>query len=154
MLTCTPRSIFSWNYRVSGLASGPATLTFGAFSEQGGISLGGEALVVRKQGLVDAHWILECDGNVRAIASKPSMLLRAFDLVCGDEEFIVKAQSPVTRSYDILAGDSAAGTIEPAHPFTRKAYIKCGPAVSEAAQLFSFWLAALTWRRAASTSGT
>jgi len=64
----------------------------------------------------------------------------------------VKARSAFSRRYDILSDGHPAGTIQPAHSFTRRAFIDCTPEVPELAQLFSFWLAALTWRRAAHNS--
>jgi hypothetical protein len=76
-------------------------------------------------------------------------MFRSFDVRAGGVQLTVKAQSSFTRSFEILSDDSVVGTIRPVHPFTRRASIECGPSVPELVQLFSFWLAALTWRRAA-----
>ena len=148
MLTCVPQSLCSWDFRVLG-ASANAALTFDFFTEQGGISLGQTELAVRKHGPLSGHWTLERDGMVAIDANKPNALFRSFDLSAGAIHFTLKAQSPITRCYEILSDNQIAGTICPVHPFTRRAVIECNPTIPEIAQLFSFWLAVITWRRAA-----
>ena len=148
-MTCLPVSLCSWNFQVTGAAAGPASVDFNFFSEQGEISLGPGAYTVRKHGPLSGRWTLEKDGEVFAAASKPSALFRAFDIEAGDARFTVKAQSALTRSYAILSGGRKIGVIRPAHAFTRRAFIECGPEVPELAQLFAFWLVVITWRRAA-----
>ena len=73
--------------------------------------------------------------------------LGCFEVRSGAVQVTVKAHSAVTRCYDILTDGSIVGTIRPAHPFTRRAFIDCSSSVPELAQLFSFWLAVITWRR-------
>jgi len=152
MLTCVPQSLCSWDFRVSGAASGPAALAFKFFTEQGSISLGGIELPVRKHGLLSGHWTVERDGITCAEAQKPNAMFRSFEVRSGAVQLTVKAHSAVTRCYDILTDGSLVGTIRPAHPFTRRAFIECSSSVPELAQLFSFWLAAVTWRRATNSS--
>jgi hypothetical protein len=152
MLTCIPQSLCSWDFRVFGASSGAAALAFNFFSEQGSISLGGRELTIRKHGLLSGHWTLELDGTTCADARKSSAMFRSFEVRSGDVQLTVKAHSALTRDYDILSGGSVVGTIRPAHPFTRRTFIECHSFVPEFAQLFSFWLAVITWRRAANNS--
>lgn len=154
MLTCLPQSLCSWNFRVDGTSAGSAALTFNFFTEQGAISLGADTFTVRKHGPLSGHWTLEHGAGVVAEARKPSAFLRAFDLRVRDLQFTLKAQSPFGRAYDMLIGHQVLGTIRPAHAFTRRAFIECRSDIPELAQLFSFWLAALTWRRAANNSNS
>jgi hypothetical protein len=149
MLTCLPQSLCNWNFRILGAPSGEAGLTFNFFTEQGTISLGGAELTVRKHGWLSGEWSLERGGETYADARKPSAMFRSFELHCGDTELTVKARSPFGRGFDLVAGGGVVGTIQPVHPFTRRATIECGDAVPELAQLFAFWLVVLTWRRAA-----
>ena len=148
MLTCVPKSLCSWDYRVLG-AIGPATLTFNYFTEQGSIALNHMVLAVRKHGPLSGYWTLERDGEIFAHARKPSAMFRVFEVTAADLQFIVTAGSPFTRCCDILSGDRVVGSIRPVHAFTRRAIIECSADVPELAQLFSFWLIAITWRRAA-----
>ena len=149
MLTCLPAALCSWDFRITGAAAGPASVRFNFFTEQGGISLGPNTYTVRKHGPMSGRWTLENDGQVLADAHKPSALFRAFEIEVGNARFTLKAQSALTRSYNILSGDRAVGVIRPAHLLTRRAFIECGPEMPELAQLFAFWLAVITWRRAA-----
>jgi hypothetical protein len=152
MLTCIPQSFCSWDFRISGAPSGEAALAFNFFTEQGSITLGGIELPVRKHGILSGHWTLERNGATWADAKKPNALFRSFEVRSDAVQLTVKAQSAVTRCYDILADGSVVGTIQPAHAFTRRAFIECSSSVPELAQLFSFWLVVVTWRRAANKS--
>ena len=147
MLTCLPQSLCSWNYRILGAATDDATVTFRWLNEGGEIFYDGQEYVIQKQGLMSGHWTLERDGEVYADAQKS--LLRHFDVRFGELQLTVKAERPFTRCFQILIADDLVGTIRPQHPLTRRATIECADSVPELAQLFSFWLAVLTWRRAA-----
>jgi hypothetical protein len=152
MLTCVPQSLCSWDYRILGASAGSAALTFYFLTEQGTISLGGAEHSVRKHGWLSGHWTLECDGDIYADAEKPSAMFRSFEIRTSEMKLTIKAQSAFTRAYEILAGGSVVGTIRPVHTFTRRAFIECSSSVPELAQLFSFWLVVLTWRRAANNN--
>ena len=152
MLICLPQSLCSWDFRVEGASAGPVALAFDFFSEQGSLSLGGNKLLVRKHGFLSGRWTLERDGAACAEAQKPSALFRRFEVRSGAVQLTIESQSAFTRCFDFLIGGSVVGTIKPAHPFTRRAFIECPSAVPELAQLFSFWLAIITWRRAAENS--
>ncbi|MDB6174887.1 MAG: hypothetical protein JWL59_4198 [Chthoniobacteraceae bacterium] len=148
-ITCIPKSLCSWDFQVSGISTGLATLTFDFFSEQGSVFIGGTEYSVRKHGLFSGHWSLERGGEIFVDAKKPSAMFRSFELRAGDIQLTLKAHSAFTRSYDIVTDGAVAGTIKPAHAFTRRAFIECNEPVPEIAQLFAFWLVVLTWRQAA-----
>jgi hypothetical protein len=152
MLTCVPLSLCSWDYEIRGARSGPATLTFNYFIEQGGIFTSEAEFSVRKHGPMSGHWTLESDREVLADAVKPSAMVRSFEVKSGDAHFDLTAHSVMTRSYDFVKNGSVVGTICPAHAFTRRAFIECGESIPEIAQIFAFWLVALTWRRAANNN--
>ena len=152
MLTCLPQSPCSWNFRILGASSGPAALDFNFFTEQGGITLGAAKFVVRKHGPFSGHWTLEREGQSIAEARKPNAFFRRFEVAAIEIPLTIQASSPFTRGFDILSGDRPLGAIRPAHPFTRRAFIECASEVPELAQLFSFWLVVLTWRRRARNS--
>jgi hypothetical protein len=149
MLTCLPLSLCSWDYRIPDTAAGPATVSFNFFTEQGAITLGPGEFTIRKHGPLSGHWTLEQNGQSVAEAYKPNALFRRFELRAIETPLIVKACSPFSRRFEILVGDNPVGTIWPAHLFTRRAFMECTPDIPELAQLFAFWLVALTWRRQA-----
>lgn len=154
MLTCTPLSVFSWNYSVSGLTVGNAQLTLEPFSDQGAIAWKGNTYNVRKDGWINARWTLECDGRAVATAKRRGVQGRSFDIACDGATFLLKPQTFLTRDYHIFVGDKVVGAIEPEHPLTRKAEVSCESTVVEIAQLFSFWLVAMVWRSTTDTSPT
>lgn len=148
MITCVPESVFGWNFEATGASGGPAEVTFNFFTEQGAIQYGGVEYDVRKHGMLSGEWTLEANGQVYARAVKNNPLTRKFQVEEGGGEFTLRALI-MMRGYEILRGDTVIGTINPAHIFTRRSTIDCGPEMTEPCQLFCFWLAALTWRRAA-----
>lgn len=148
MLTCLPKSLCSWDYRILGAEAGPAELTFNWFSEQGTIRLGGDEFEVVKHGPLSGHWTLENGGQVFASALKPNAFFRAYELSMAGADFTVQPQSAFTRRFDIVFAGQVVGNIRPAHLFTRRAYIEGNAQVPELVQLFAFWLVAIAWRRA------
>jgi hypothetical protein len=150
MLTCLPKSLCSWDYLIRGAASGSADVTFNFFSEQGTISLGGVSFVIAKDGPFSGHWTLCRGGETLAAASKPNPFVRSFLVTAGDLRLTVEAEVTFARGFVMIANGDVVGSIRPVHAFTRRAYIECCDALPEFIQLFAFWLAALTWRRAAS----
>lgn len=164
MLECTPHSVFSWNYSVSGLQLGGAELTFEPLSDRGAITLDRAAIAgatiagarfgIRKQGWLDASWTLEHDGDTVAVAKRRSLLGRSFDLSHAGAVLLLKPQTLLVRDYHLLLGDTVVGTIEPEHPLTRKARVRCDATVPEMVQLFSFWLVAMVWRSSTDTAPT
>lgn len=101
MLTCTSLSICSWNFRIDGSPLGPATLTFNTFTEQGSVSVGETELAIRKHGPLSGQWTLERDGITYAEARKPSAMIRSFEMNAGDVQLVLKAESPLTRRYEL-----------------------------------------------------
>jgi hypothetical protein len=152
MLKCVPQSLCSWNYHVRGAEAGPAVVTFNWLSEQGTISLGGGTFRVVKHGWTSGRWTLESTAGTYAEAVKPSAFRRGFEIQAGDRQFEAAAASPLGRTFEIAADGEKRGTIRPAHAFTRRAFVDCDDSVPELVQLFAFWLAILTWRRAANNN--
>ena len=151
--TCIPKSLCSWDFRISGTSNGSACVAFYRRTEEGSIANGGIELPIRKHGMINGYWILERDGKTFAEARQPNALLRKFEISSGAVRLALKAQSAHSRCYDIHADGQIVGTIRPVHPMTRRAVIACSSSVPELLQLFSFWLAALTWRRSADDNG-
>ena len=154
MLTCLPMSLCSGNYRISGAAAGPGTLTFFWMSEQGEIVMGSDTCSVRKHGIASGTWTLELEGKVIARAEKPSAMFRQFDIHFEGRQFELRAISAFARSFELSEGGRQVGTIAPAHAFTRRASVDCEDSVPEWVQLFAFWLVALMWRRAKNSSNS
>ncbi len=149
MLTCVPQSIFSWNFAVMGTAGRPAAVALEVFGEQGTIFCGGIQYRIRKHGWLSGHWTMEQADSVYAEAMKESALFRFFEVQDSTALFELSAKNPLLRKYEIAIAGNKVGSIAPGGPFTRQTIIDCDPQIPEPTQLFCFWLAALTWRRAA-----
>lgn len=153
MIECFPRSLCSWDFTVSGLPSGRATVEFDWLREEGRIVIGGGAYDVCKQGMFSGHWTLQRSGHTVADARKRSAFSRSFAVTGAGVEFSLQAESVLTRVFEIHTSGGIIGRIAPVHAFTRRAGITCPDTVPGHFQLFAFWLAALTWKRSANNSG-
>lgn len=149
MIECLPRSLCSWDFTAEGLSSGCAAVEYDWFTEQGRIGGAGMDYEIRKHGVFSGRWTLEQTGVVVAEAHKTSAMFRTFEIASQQAHFTVRAESALTRAFDIMLGGQVVGDIRPAHAFTRRAVIRCSDMIPEHLQLFSFWLVALTWRRSA-----
>jgi len=151
MLTCLPQGICSWNYQICD-GKVIATLETQYFGEQASLGYKNEPYDVTKDGYLSGHWNLVRAGKRIAQASKPNPLAYSFDVFDDDIRFILRSSSVFTREFEIVLESSVVGTIVPAHPLTRRAFIECGSVVSIPLQLFSFCLVIFMWRRKASDS--
>jgi hypothetical protein len=158
MVTCLPVSMCSWNYRVLGLPAGEGRTEINLFSEQGWLSLGGTSYDVVKQGPFSGQWTLERDGEIFAQARKPSSMYRMMLVTLGGATLAVQPESPFTRVFEVREilhtdrrdEERVVGTVRPVHPLTRRGEMSCDASVPQLAQLFVFWLVAMSWRRTAS----
>jgi hypothetical protein len=149
MLTCVPMSICSWNYRVLGLPAGEGRTWINRMSEQGSVSLGGVLYDVVKHGWMSGMWTLEERGHVFATAQKLSAFTRTMVVSCGEASLTVEAMSPFSRAFELRDRRDVVGVIRPVHLFTRRGEMSCDAAVPQVAQMFVFWLVAMSWRRTA-----
>lgn len=149
MIDCTPRGICSWDFRLTGEGR-QATLTYSWWTETGVIETDGQYLEIRKHGMMSGHWTLEQDWKPIVTAQKSNPFTRTF--VLEDEQGTLRlyAQSPLGRSFLLERGNREIASLEPVHPFTRRATIDADTRDCRFVTLaFCFWLVALTWRRAA-----
>lgn len=151
MIECLPKSICSWDFTAE-LSSSTASVEYDWLTEQGQIILGNMGYDIRKHGVFSGRWTLEQSGRIVAEAHKPSAMFRSFEIDCHDAHFTVRAESALTRAFEIVLDERVIGYIRPMHAFTRRASIQCDGSIPELMQLFSFWLVGLTWRRSASSN--
>lgn len=149
MIVCTPKSIWSWNFNASGLASGNATVETYWLTEQGKIIYADVVYEIRKHGVFSGHWTMDRGGRVISEARKTSAMFRSFQISGDGIGFSLQAASPFTRVFEIGNGEQIVGRIQPAHAFTRRSFIECTDSIPELVQLFAFWLVVLTWKRSA-----
>ncbi|MCB1224969.1 MAG: hypothetical protein KDK99_04085 [Verrucomicrobiales bacterium] len=152
MIECQPKSLCSWDFTANGLSSGPAAVEYDWLIEQGRIITGHMAYDVRKHGVFSGQWTLERAGEVVADARKTSAMFRSFEIAGAGVGFTVRAVSAMTRVFEITMSDQVVGRVSPVHAFTRRATIFCSDAIPQHLQLFAFWLAVITWRRAGSNN--
>ncbi|HEX5053731.1 MAG TPA: hypothetical protein VFZ65_18265 [Planctomycetota bacterium] len=149
MIRCTPRGLFSWTFDLEGEGH-RATTECNFFGEQGTIVADGVSFTVTKHGLGSGHWTLERGREVVVDAQKTSPLTRTFELRSPMGALVLRAESAFCRTFLLERGGALAATIRPEHMFTRRSTIETRAEDLDWPTLcVSFWLAALTWRRAA-----
>ena len=146
-ITCLPQKICSWNYLITVSNSDvTASVEFDFMSERGNIILEADSYKIEHAWL-SGEWSLELAGEIIAVAIKPNLFTRLFQIDYDSQKLVLKAQSPFARSFAIEQNDTSIGTIEPIHLLTRRATVNCSANVPIPIQIFLFWLTVLMWRR-------
>ncbi|MEM1083559.1 MAG: hypothetical protein AAGI48_05515 [Verrucomicrobiota bacterium] len=146
-----PLGICSWDFELRG-GGREARLGYGWPTESGWINIDGHSHEVRKRSFLGGEWQMLDGDRVVFEASKRNPFTRCFDLRGSSGGYVLEADSFACRNMT-LSGSDAAMTIETAHLFTRRATIR-GRMLDFDLAVFAFWLAALTWRRAANNSSS
>ncbi len=147
MLTCLPQSLCSWNYRVIGMPEANVFVKFGRMRERGTIVLDGVEFAIEKEGFFRSAWAMTGGDGVLLEGRKSGMFSRSFEIHAGGEVFLLRAAGWFSRRFEVRHSGRVVVSIRAAHAFTRRAFIEHEPEVPREVVLFSFWLAALIWRR-------
>jgi hypothetical protein len=84
---------------------------------------------------------------------KSTAFTRTFELKESSGDFVLRAESAFGRSFRLEHSGDVIATMIPDHLFTRRASIEILTQKWDFTTVsFSFWLVALTWRRAAQSS--
>lgn len=148
-LTLVPKHWYSWNFRVVDDASEVGEVTRSWWRERGSVRIRGETYSVRREGLWSGDFLLERGGSVIARAEKTSPLRRRYRITDEDRLLTLEAASAFGRSFLILHGTRAVGSVRPARAFSRKAVVEMEAPVSPPVQLFVAFVVLGQWKRAA-----
>ncbi len=152
MIRCRPKGICSWDFFLEGEGH-RGSLEFNWLNERGTVVADGTAFEVSKQGALSGHWMLTRAGQEVASAQKSTAFTRTFEIQSPMESLVLRAQSAFGRSFRVERSGVGIATMAPDHPFTRRASIETrAPEYHFPTMSFAFWLAVLTWRRAAASS--
>jgi hypothetical protein len=152
MIRCIPKGICSWNFSLGG-DDHHATLEFNWGNEQGNITADEMPFKVRKHGMLSGHWTLDRGEEQVATGKKNTAFTRTFEIQDSTDNLVLLAESALTRSFRVERSGDVIATICPDHAFTRRATIDTLAQDLDFTTLaFSFWLVALTWRRAQNNS--
>jgi hypothetical protein len=152
MIRCIPSGICSWNFLLDG-AGHQGTLEFGWMGEQGAITVDDIAFEVQKHGVFSGRWTLDHEGKEIGSAQKSTAFTRTFEIQDPSGELVLRAESPLGRSFRLERSDNVIATMRPDHAFTRRASIEILTKQWDLPTVyFSFWLVVLMWRRAAQSN--
>lgn len=147
IIRCIPMGIFSWAFRLEGEGHS-ASLRLDSFVEQGVIVADDIEFEVKKHGVLSGRWTLERAGQQVASAQKCDPFTRTFDIQTPGGSLVLRAESAFLRDFRLEHSGELLATISPDHLFTRRATIETLANDLDLPTIcFSFWLAALTWRR-------
>lgn len=148
MILCHPKGICSWDFHLSGNGHS-ADFDLNSMSEQGRMTIDGRYYGVTKHGFASSTWTLDQARASIYTAQKLNPFTRTFEITGGGGSFLLKAESAMGRSMS-LEGNGVNCSIAPTHAFTRRATIS-GRWDDFRVVAFGFFLAVVTWRRAASS---
>ena len=151
-LRAVPRHLFSWGFDLFIGDEFLTSMDMNWLSEGGAFRWNGADYQLGRESLWAGDFFLRTGGRQVASAAKPNPFTRRFIVTCSVGECVFSAAHPLTRAFQLSGRDGLIGSIEPAHPFTRRCAIYLPDSLSIPEQVFLFWLAALMWRRAQNSS--
>ena len=151
-LRAEPKSVFSWGFSLF-MGDVPVATMDMAWLREGGAFVWQETeFTLTREHLWSGDFLLQTGGQILARATKPSPLLRRFDIHLGERTLRLEAVSAFTRRFRLVESDTVVGTVEPDHPFARRCTVDFPGDLIVPVDVFLFWLVALMWRRAANAS--
>jgi hypothetical protein len=100
-----------------------------------------------------ARIFMNHEGQDVASAQKSTVFTRTFEIQDPSGELVLRAESPLGRSFRLERSDNVIATMRPDHAFTRRASIEILTKQWDLPTVyFSCWLAVLMWRRAAQSN--
>lgn len=130
-----------------------ATLSLGWRRDSGAFSHRGKRYSLDRTDWISGNFTLRLDGRRLAGAVKTSVLRRSFEIRCPEGSYVLRAPSILRRSYELVEGGRAIGSIEPAGTFTPKGRARLPRDLSFETSVFVLWLVLLMWQRAQRDTG-
>jgi hypothetical protein len=147
MLTATPTNWSIWNFAISDEGDNEiAQVTTGWFTGSANIEVDGVSYTASRQGIF-GDFVLDLNGEILISAKKPSAFSRSFTVSFGGREYILEAESAVSRRFILFDGDNEIGSIDPENMMTTDASIHLPEDLPHFAQTFIFFLAMILWKR-------
>ena len=154
MLKAVPKSWWSWDFAVLDGAQPIADIHLSRWGDKGRLTVQGSAYEVHREGWFGA-FVLEKGGAVLARAEKVSAFHRSFAIEHEGLRYTLRAASVFGRSFLLVHGPRAIGSVSPAGMFTRRTLVDLPEELPLPLRVFIIWLALILWRRAsnAATAG-
>ena len=153
MLHFEPTGILASSFRVTRGAREKTTLSLGWLRETGAFRHNGKRYTLDRTGWISGDFTLRFDGRRLAGAVKTSVLRRRFEISCPEGSYVLRAPSILRRSYELVEGGRAIGSVEPAGTFTRKGRARLPRELPFETSVFVLWLVLLMWQRAERDTG-
>jgi hypothetical protein len=148
MLAIEKQHWYSWDFTVSQAGRRIAEVGL-SWRERGRLTVNGLAYTVRRERMLGEFRLESPGGGAVAIAVKPSLFRRVFEVTAGAKTWKVRRQSAWSRRIQVLEGDREIGHITRTSWWSYRASAALPDAMPVAVQVFCVWLAALIWKREA-----
>ena len=148
MLAIEKQHWYSWDFTVSQAGRRIAEIGL-SWRERGRLTVNGLAYTVRRERALGSEFRLEAAGSTVAIAVKPSVFRRAFEVTHGAKTWTVRRQSAFSRRIQVLEGDREIGHVTRRSWWSYQSDAVLPDAMPMPVQVFCVWLAALIWKREA-----
>ncbi|MDD5264273.1 MAG: hypothetical protein PHU43_05480 [Candidatus Bipolaricaulis sp.] len=143
-----PRRWCSWDFAVvdeRGQEIGEVKLS--AWRERGSVVAGGLEYEVSRERALGTSFVLEGAGSSVARADKRSAFRRAFAIVHGQKEYVLRAPSAWRREMLLCEDLTKIGSVAPDGVFGRQARADLPEDLPLEFRLFVIWLALILWKR-------
>lgn len=155
MLQAVPIGWFSTKYELlkRDIPVGRLEMAWGGESASMEIDI--ETFRLYREGWMSGPFLLESDTRgILAIAEKTSAFHRSFEVAYNGRTYILEAETVLSRSFVLKAGEDAIGSVSPDGFFGTRSTIELPDSFPVPIQAFMFWLVALLWKRSTDSAAT
>ena len=148
MLTVVPTSWLGWNFQVQGPTSEAiAEVRLSSWRERGRVVVAGSTYEIYRDGWVGPFILQGPDDSIGAIAMKPSVWRREFQIAHEGQRYALKATGAFRRACGLFRGERRLGSIAPTSWSSRRATVELAEELPRPMVAFAIWLTLLLWKR-------
>jgi hypothetical protein len=152
IIRAKPRHAFSWSFNLDIGGAPLVSFDMDWLREGGRFTWAGTEYRLLRAKAWAGDFLLTADRQVLARATKESIFARRFTIHLEGRELTLRAPSCLLRRFELVERGSVAGVVVPDHLLTRACTVELPDDLTVPVQVFVFWLVAIMWRRADSSS--
>jgi len=155
MLRAVPNGWFSYDFTLFDRTGRPvARVDLANWREKAKLEVSGTPYEAHHKAWA-SEFVLEKDGQVLAVAEKPSTWKDRFFFEHGGNRYELKKESAWGRTFELTRdGVGSVGSVRPKGAFRREWTVDMPGELPLEVRVFLVWLAVLLWRRADSTAAS
>lgn len=152
LLEIRPVRLLRWDFTVTTPDGRSIEVKQATLRDRATTTIEGAEITMQRTSLWKGEFVLVQEGAVVAKARKPGFWRRDVAVASGENAFILRPKSWISRAYLVEDGFAQVGRIEPIGSFTRKMTAELPDTVPLAYRVFLIWLVWIQLKEASESS--